>query len=222
VAPNNVDDTILLVEALPDLKERTQLERLHTDGAFAGPTVDPVLQEHGVEQIQSGIRGREPDPEKLHLADFEIVQDESGAPVHITCPQGQRVAVEQSSQKKGYRADFDPQICQTCPFHIDGCCPAQPGKKRPTHRLTFPPSQVAVAQRRRKARKNKQEARNHRAAIEGTVHQVKHPFPAGKLPVRGLFRITCMMVGSAAMANVRRIHPSGAGLSALLGGETEG
>jgi hypothetical protein len=206
VAPNNVEDVDLLVEALPALKERTQLERLHTDGAFAGPTVDPVLQKHGVEQIQSGIRGREPDPEKLHLADFEIVQDESGAPVQITCPQGQRVAVEQSSQKKGYRADFDPQICQTCPFHIEGRCPAQPGKKRPTHRLIFSPSQIAVAQRRRRAQANKQEGKNHRAAIEGTVHQVKHPFPAGKLPVRGLFRVTCMMVASAAMANVRRIH----------------
>jgi hypothetical protein len=31
-----------------------------------------------------------------------------------------------------------------------------------------------------------------------------------------------MMVGSAAMANVLCIHPSGAGLSALFGGETKG
>jgi hypothetical protein len=206
VAPNNVDDTILLVEALPDLKERTKLERIHTDGAFAGPTVDPVLQENQVEQIQSGIRGREPNPKKLNLADFEIRQNESGVPVQITCPQGQTVAVERSSQKKGYHCDFDPQICPTCPFHIEGRCPARPGKKRPSHRLTFLPSQIAVAQRRRRSRANKQEAKNHRAAIEGTVHQVKHPFPAGKLPVRGLFRVTCMMVGSAAMANVRRIH----------------
>jgi hypothetical protein len=206
VAPNNVDDVDLLVEALPDLKERTELDILHTDGAFAGPTADPVLQKHGVEQIQSGIRGREPNPRKLNLADFEVRQNESGAPVQITCPQGQTVAVQQSRQKKGYRADFDPQICQTCQFYVEGRCPARPGKKRPTHRMTFPPSQVAVAQRRRRARANKQEARNHRAAIEGTVHQVKHPFPAGKLPVRGLFRITSMMVGSAAMANVRRIH----------------
>jgi hypothetical protein len=42
--------------------------------------------------------------------------------------------------------------------------------------------------------------------LKGTIHQVKHPFPAGKLPVRGLFRSTCMMLGSAAMANVRRIQ----------------
>jgi hypothetical protein len=206
VAPNNVDDIHLLVDALPDLKARTDLDTLHTDGAFAGPTADPVLQEHKVEQIQSGIRGRDPDPGKLYLADFEIEQDENGAPVRISCPQGQAVAVKLSRQKKGYRADFDPHLCQTCPFFVEGQCPARPGKHRPAHRLTFPPSQVAVAQRRRRARAKKKEAKNHRAAIEGTVHQVKHPFPAGKLPVRGRFRVACMMVASAAMANVRRIH----------------
>ncbi|MDT8382662.1 MAG: hypothetical protein RQ728_10470, partial [Brevefilum sp.] len=36
--------------------------------------------------------------------------------------------------------------------------------------------------------------------------QVKHPFPAGKLPVRGQFRVTCMVIGSAVMSNIRRIQ----------------
>ncbi len=45
-----------------------------------------------------------------------------------------------------------------------------------------------------------------RAAVEATVREVKHPFPAGKLPVRGKFRMTCMLIGSAAMTNVRRIQ----------------
>ena len=34
----------------------------------------------------------------------------------------------------------------------------------------------------------------------------KHPFPAGKLPVRGKFRTTNTVIGSAAMTNVRRIQ----------------
>ena len=45
-----------------------------------------------------------------------------------------------------------------------------------------------------------------RAAVEATVRQVKHPFPAGKLPVRGQFRVTCMILGSAMMGNIRRIQ----------------
>jgi hypothetical protein len=206
VAPNNTNDNTLLLEALPDLKERTGLETLYTDGPYAGTDVDPALQEHGVEQIQSGINGKRLDPDKLYLADFEVEQNEQGLPTHSTCPQGQSVPVELSSRKRSYRADFDPSRCQTCPFHLAERCPAQPGKKRPSFRLRFTPAQLAVAQRRRKMRQSKQTGKNHRAAIEGTVREVKHPFPAGKLPVRGLFRMTCLMVGSAAMTNVRRIH----------------
>ena len=206
VAPNNTNDNTLLLEALPDLKERTGLETLYTDGPYAGPDVDPALQKHRVEQIQTGINGKRLDPDKLYLADFDIEQNEQGVPTHITCPQGQSVPVELSSRKRSYRADFDPSVCLTCPFHLAERCPARPGKKRPSFRLRFTPAQMAVAQRRRKMRQIKQTGKNHRAAIEGTIREVKHPFPAGKLPVRGLFRMTCLMVGSAAMTNVRRIH----------------
>jgi len=53
---------------------------------------------------------------------------------------------------------------------------------------------------------HQEEGRNLRAAVESTVRQVKHPFPAGKLPVRGRFRVTCMVIGSAMTANIRRIQ----------------
>ena len=206
VAPNNTNDNTLLLEALPDLKERTGLETLYTDGPYAGSDVDLALQKHRVEQIQTGINGKRLDPDKLYLADFDIEQNEQDVPTHSTCPQGQSVPVELSSRKRSYRADFDPSVCLTCPFHLAERCPAHPGKKRPSFRLRFTPAQMAVAQRRRNMRLSKQTGKNSRAAIEGTIREVKHPFPAGKLPVRGLFRITCLMVGSAAMTNVRRIH----------------
>jgi hypothetical protein len=206
VAPNTTNDNSLLLEALPDLKERTGLETLYTDGPYAGPEVDPVLEQHQVEQIQTGINGKTLDSGKLYLVDFEIEQNEPGVPTRLTCPQGQTVPVRLSNRQRSYQADFDPLICQNCPFHLEGRCPARPGKKRPAFRLTFLASQVAVAKRRRKMRQSKQEGKNHRAAIEGTIREVKHPYPSGKLPVRGLFRMTCLLVGSAAMTNVRRIH----------------
>ena len=182
------------------------MEVLHADGGFAGPTVDPVLEQCQVEQIPSGIRGREPEPGKLNLADFELEPAESGRPEKITCPQGQTVAVTTSRRKKSFQADFDPQICQTCPFQRAARCPARPGKRRASSRLTFPPSQIWVAQRRRRMRARGQEGKNQRAAIEGTIREVKHPYPGSKLPVRGLFRVTALMISSAAMTNVRRIY----------------
>jgi hypothetical protein len=46
---------------------------------------------------------------------------------------------------------------------------------------------------------------NLRFAVEATVRSVKHPFPAGKLPVRGQFRVTSrtVAIASAATTNVR-------------------
>ena len=38
------------------------------------------------------------------------------------------------------------------------------------------------------------------------MRSVKLPFPEAQLPVRGKFRVACMLIGSAAVANVRRIQ----------------
>jgi hypothetical protein len=73
-ASNNTDDTVLLAEVLPELKERTGVEVLYNDGGFCGPTVDEVLREQQVVQVPTDLRGRAPNPEKLNLADFEIQQ----------------------------------------------------------------------------------------------------------------------------------------------------
>jgi hypothetical protein len=95
-APNNMDDSQLLAEALPNLKERTGLETIYTDGGHGGPTADIALQEQYVEHIQTAIRGRSPNPDKLHLADFTIELNECGKFVKITCPQEQTASVQTS------------------------------------------------------------------------------------------------------------------------------
>jgi hypothetical protein len=192
-------------EDLSNLTERTDLKTLYTDGGYGSPDADQILRDHHVEQIQTAIRGRIPSSERLNLADFDIQQTESGKPTQITCPQGQTMAVKPSSQKKGYVAHFDLALCQTCPFYQKGC-PAQPGKRDPRLHLNFSQAQASVSQRRRRSLACLQEGRNLRAAIEATVREVKHPFPASKLPVRGRFRIACMVVGSALVTNAHRIQ----------------
>jgi len=204
VASNCVDDAKLMEEALPNLKERTELKTIYTDGGYGSPSADQTLLDKRVEQIQTAIRGRAPSTEKLNLADFEIKQADSSKPTHITCPQGQTVAVQQSSQRKGFVAHFEAVVCQTCPFLQK--CPAQRGERDPRWHLRFSQEQVNMSQRRRRSLAHQKEGRNLRAAVEATVRQVKHPFPASKLPVRGRFRITSMMIGSALVSNVRRIQ----------------
>jgi hypothetical protein len=204
VAANNEDDSQLLAEALPNLKERTDLETLVTDGGYGGETSDAALQTAQVRLIQTAIRGRSPSTDKVHLAAFDIQFDGEGNPTEITCPQGQTTPIDTSARQKAFVAHFDPAICQTCPLLER--CPAQPGKRDTRQHLRFTQTAARSAKRRRTSHEHTQVRHNLRSAVESSVRSLKHPFPAGKLPVRGKFRMTCMIIGSAAMTNVRRIY----------------
>jgi len=206
VASNNTDDSCLLVEALPNLKQRTNLDTLYTDGGHGGPGSDAVLDEQHVTLIQTAIRGSGPNHKKLSLSDFSVQLDKDGKPVQVTCPQKQQVPLYPGRLNKGLVAYFDPTICQACPFWQAKKCPSLPGKRDGRHQLYFSWVRTHSSQRRRHSLAQNKEAHNLRAAIEATVRCVKHPFPASKLPVRGSFRMACLLIGSAGMTNVRRIH----------------
>lgn len=205
VAPNTTEDSQLLVEALPELTRRTDLDTLYTDGGYGGPASDAALRTEQVTLIQTAIKGRQPNPATLHLPDFAITQDEQGVPLTITCPQGQTVRVTPRRQPGRFAAEFGRATCEHCPLYAAERCPPRPDNRRRSLRLTFDQAEVEKAQRHRRSRAA-QEGRNLRAAVEATVRSLKHPFPAAKLPVRGLFRVTCLIVGSAAMTNVRRLQ----------------
>jgi hypothetical protein len=206
VAPNNVDDAQLLADALPNLQERTDVNTLVTDGGYGGEASDAALQAaQTVTLIQTAIRGAQPDPNKFSLSDFVIAQNEKSAPTLITCPQGQIVPVL-AGRTTGWQARFDPAICSACPFQLDGRCRTQPQKRDLRYLLTFTTAEVRSAKRRKEYLAHQDHSHNLRSAVEATVRSVKHPFPAGKLPVRGQFRITCLMIASAATTNVRRIQ----------------
>lgn len=204
MAPNVTDDSQLLAEALPDLKQRTELETIYTDGGHGGPASDAVLQEQQVDHIQTAIRGRTPNPEKLHLADFTIKFNQDNQPVKVTCPRGQTEPAHPSSQKKAFVAHFNAEVCSTCPLVSQ--CPAQPGKRDPRQHVRFTQAEAQASERRRRCQVQQKEGRNLRTAVEATMRSIKHPFPAGKLPVRGKFRVASMLIGSAAVSNMRRIQ----------------
>jgi len=205
VAPNNVDDGQLLAEALPNLKERTAIETMITDGGYGSEVSDEALQKQEVTLIQTAIKGAQPSADKFSLSDFVIEQNEKGDPNLLTCPQGLSVPVL-SGRTTGWQVRFDPELCSKCPFQLDGRCRTQPQKRDPRYLLTFTTHEMRAAQRRKNYLAHQDHSHNLRSAVEATVRSVKHPFPAGKLPVRGQFRITCMAIASAATTNVRRIQ----------------
>lgn len=204
VESNNVADTHLLHDALPNLKQRTQLETLHTDSAFPSPRNDEELLKQNVQLIQSGIRGNKPDPNRFHLTDFQFEQDTQGQPIGITCPNGQTASITHG-KTSGLFARFPVETCSTCPFQLNQRCRTHPQLRDPRYFLDFTLDEFRIAQRRKAYLAHKQDEPNLRAAIEATVRSLKHPFPSGKLPVRGKFRMTCLMIASAMHINLCRI-----------------
>jgi hypothetical protein len=206
VAPNSMDDSKFLLQALPNLAQRTDLDTLYTDGGYGSPEVDLSLTDKGITLLQTGIRGRKLHQDRLSFHDFILDVDQSVHPVQVTCPHAQTALVELGSQKKGYVARFTVSICETCPFHQARQCPTRFRKRKQFYGLYFLTWKMMVSMRRRRNQALLETKLNPRAAIEATVRVIKLPFPRGKLPVRGKFRMFYMMIGSAAINNVRHIQ----------------
>jgi len=195
--PNTTDDAAMLAESLPSLKERTGVEELHTDGGYNSPAVDQVMRQHQLEQVQTAIRGRQPDPAKLNLEDFIWQLDRHGQPVALTAPTGHRAVIEPGRQPDRYIARFTPPP----PTSV-----APATKPAPPPVLYFSRQQLDLALRRQRSAQARIEGDNLRVAIEATIGAVKRPFNNDQLPVRGPFRVKMMLLGSAFMVNLRRIH----------------
>ncbi len=205
VESNLVDDEDLGVAAIPDLKERTGLSVLWTDGGYPGPEAEEVFREHKVTHMPTNLRGRNPAPERLGLAAFKWRFDKSGVPQRVQCPRGQRVSVQGAGKPGWCRCSFAASICEVCPWAKQ--CPAQPRKRSLQRTLLATLRSIQIAQLRRRAAWARKPGNNRRTAIESTVWSVTHPFggQSGKLPVRGRVRVTQMLICSALMVNLRRI-----------------
>lgn len=202
--PNNTDDAAMLNEALPNLVARTDVDELHTDGAYNSPDVDAALNEQRIEQYQSAIRGKSASDDRLHVSDFVFTRDDNGVPQNVQCPGKQHAEVVAARKPERFTARFDAAACARCPFFDS--CPAEPLKRKPQYRiLRFDQQQVNVAHRCENQRRARASGRNLRSAVEATVRSVKHPFGNGKVSVRGKPRVSMMMLASAAMTNARRL-----------------
>ncbi len=207
-APNRTSDIQLLQEALPDLKRRTGLTQLVSDGAYVSAAVDQQMRNEQVSLLTTGLTGELPHkkPGKLALSDFEMHLDPHGCVTQATCPTGQIAQIRPSNSGKSFRLIFDPPTCQACPHYAAGHCPVKTSKRKPAIVLPVPKERANSSQRRRRFEQCKAEARALRPAIEATVFHLKHTFRNGKVRVRGLLRTTEVVIGAALAVNLRRIY----------------
>jgi len=202
-APNVANDDDLLIEALPSLKERLDVNELYTDGGYNSLESHEAMRDLEVEHVQMAIRGHAPH-RYLGLNTFDIATSGQGVPETITCPNDQQLEVKPSRGKGRYLARFDAVRCARCPYV--GRCRTHQLKRLPYRTLYFDEHDIEIARRRRRIAKDRRKGRNLRAAIESTIAALKHPFRRDRLPVRGWFRVNSMIVCGCLMVNVRRLH----------------
>lgn len=201
VAPNQTDDAELLERSLDNQAERDiEVEKATTDGGYTGPVAEAACDRHKVELRPTRMRGGQSAADRLGWEAYAWELDENGRPVRVTCPEGQTVKLEPGKGKERFVARFDPEVCVTCPFFNQGCR-VQPRKVGPTFYVTLRSIKAAI-QRQRLCPEDKP----LRAVVEATIRSLKHPFPGGKLPVRGLIRATMVVCCAALMVNLRRLH----------------
>ncbi|MBU0512039.1 MAG: transposase [Chloroflexi bacterium] len=170
VESNTKDDAKMLDEALPELKERTDLDEMHADGGYNSSDVDDTLREQEVDLVQTAIRGAKPSSKSLGLEDFQWEINADGQPQSVTCPQGVTAIVTPGRKENRYLAYFNLPDCEACPFSEQ--CPTQKLKRKPQRVLRFSQQQVNVARRRQRTAEARASGQNLRAAVEASVRSV--------------------------------------------------
>jgi hypothetical protein len=203
VAANTTDDGALLAAALPELVQRTTVNELHTDGGYNGEQSDAACAQAQVVHVQTALRGNQPTGKHLSLAEYTFVPPDHGTPLQVTCPAGQTVPVTRARIR--WRAAFNVELCAACP-RFGTTCLVDPGKHKNRASFRFDDRDLAVARRRRRSLQMLASGHNLRPAIEATMRSLKLPFRNDKLPVRGRFRVAAMIIASAAIVNIQRIH----------------
>ena len=174
VEPNNRDDSRILYDRLPAMKEKTpDLEELHTDATYGSQDNDLRQAELGIAHVQTAIRGQ------LSPTPIHIEKDPDGR-FRIHCFAGHMAWGEPTPTR--FKAAFPASVCAGCPYA--GSCPGQPmARGGRTH--YFAEDDLLRQARHRRLRELPEERRTLRANVEATMKEFRAPLRNGKLRTRG-------------------------------------
>ncbi len=200
-ASNNTDDGQLLAKSLEEQAERGhQVDKITVDGGYTGPKSEEACNAHGTELHPSRLRGGKSQGGQWGWEQYSWQLNDDGIPEQVGCPRGQLAILEPGRKEGRWLARLESNVCAACPFFQKECRVEPRKRSGPTLLVNTRAIQVAVLRQRITAANN-----GVRAGVEATVRSVKHPFAAGKLPVRGLIRSQMVVLGSALLVNVHRL-----------------
>ena len=196
VNPNNVDDATILQERIDPITEKTpDLEELHTDGGYGSKEVDEKMEEQDITLVTTAIRGRKKE------VDLTITpSSERPHQYRVACPEQ---AVTSVDTKTRHKAQFDTCKCEGCPLRK--VCRIYKNKGA----YYFDHATYLQNKRGKNIDQIPAERRKLRPNVEVAMKEFKHRTRAGKVKVRGLFKMKVFAFTRAIGINFGRIYRSG-------------
>jgi hypothetical protein len=182
VYTNNTADEAILTERIPQIKERTGVEQLITDGGYSGEKAETACQKELVTLIPTEVKGRKLAVDEISLTQFHFEVNQL-----ISCPEGQCPLEQKYKPEKDHHiVHFTTQICAGCP-QVKHCL-VRPGKR--FFSLIYNDRQLLLSRRRQQlGEETYRTLCRLRPAVEGTVSQFKRKTRDGKLRIRLTNRI---------------------------------
>jgi len=176
VEANNTDDSTILNSRIDEIKTKcSDLNELHTDGAYGSSDNDKKMNEHSINHIQTAVRGR--------TAEVAIeIKPINSEHYEVSCP---LQTVQSEKTRTRFKACFDLTKCADCQ-HTQQC----PAIIQNEHRVFYFTDEMAQMQKRVHAIELlPYERRKLRPNIEATMKEFTKAFNhKGKLRIRGKFK----------------------------------
>jgi hypothetical protein len=193
VTANKRDDSDELHDRLDGIKEKTpEIAVIYTDGGYGSEKNDTKQGEMGIEQIQTGIKGRE------SAVDITITKNEDGS-YEVSCPVQ---TAEVGKTRSRWKAIMRVSVCAACPMRES--CPSQP--RRSSRVVYFDDEDFLRQKRQRNIRTLPAELRKLRPNVEATMREFSRRLEGGKLKVRGRFKAHLFALTTAIGINFGRVY----------------
>ncbi len=193
VNKNNIDDSKILEERTDKLIEKTpDLNELHTNDGYGNEGVDKKMEEHDITLVTTAVRGREG---KIELTITQHPEYEKEYTVKC-----QAQEVKSTPTRKRNKVVFDTEKCTGCPLKTECNILKYKGIYYFTH------ADYLKNKRNNNISKIPNERRKIRPNVEATIKEFKNKTKAGKLKVRGQFKVSLFAFAIAMSINFGRIY----------------
>jgi len=197
VHPNMVADDVILTQRIPEIKARTGIQEMITDGNYSGETSEKACIKEGVILIPTEVKGRKLSTEKMSLTEFRF-----GGNMITACPEGHSPIWTHQPEEGHHIVRFAKEACANCSRREN--CLIRFGKRFSS--LIYNERQVILCRRRQQLGEETYHKKCLlRPAVEGTISQFKRLMHNGKLRIRLTPRIRNAIILMAIGINFGRL-----------------